>query len=151
MVDMKLLRVIITLSSLFLIYNCARGVTSSSLTQGATKNFPNPISLNQNEVYDTGKYLWTNTQYLNFFLNNEEKKLHQSSIYYSLNNLPDNEVTKWHYTQNNSLGMVRVIHSYQVSDGYCRIYQALIEVDNSTKHWTNKACKRGSNNWVFLK
>ena len=150
MVDMKLLRVIITLSSLFLIYNCAQGFTSSS-TQGAIKNLPNPISLNQNEIYDTGKYLWTNTQYLNFFLNNEEKKLHQSSVYHSLNNVPDNEVTKWNYTQNNSLGVVRVIHSYQVSDGYCRIYQALIEVDNSTKHWTNKACKRGCSNWVFLK
>jgi hypothetical protein len=150
MTDMKSLRVIIILSSFFLIYNCTQVVTSSS-TQGVIKNFPNPISLNQNQVYDTGRYLWTNTQYLNFSLNNEEKKLHQSSVYHSLNNLPDNEVTKWHYTQNNSLGMVRVIHSYQISDGYCRIYQALIEVDNSTKHWTNKACKHANSSWIFLK
>jgi hypothetical protein len=150
MVDMKLLRVIITLSSLFLIYNCTQGVISSP-TNGLIKNIPNPISLNKNQVYDTGRYSWNNSQYLNFSLSNEEKKLHQSSVYHSLNNLPDNEVTKWHYNQNNSLGMVRVIHSYEISNGYCRIFQALIEVDNSAKHWTNKACKKGSSNWVFLK
>jgi len=59
MVDMKLLRVIITLSSLFLIYNCTQGVISSP-TNGLIKNIPNPISLNKNQVYDTGRYSWNN-------------------------------------------------------------------------------------------
>jgi len=150
MVDMKLLKVIIILSSFFLTSNCAQGV-SSFPTQGSIKNIPNPISLNKNEVNDPGRYSWNNVQYLNFSLSNEEKKLHQSSVYNSLNNLPDNEITRWYFKSNNSTGLVRIIHSFQVSSGYCRIYQALIEVDNSAKNWTNKACKHGYSDWIFLK
>jgi hypothetical protein len=150
MVDMKLLKVIIILSSFFLLYNCTQGVIYSP-TNGLIKNIPNPISLVKNEVNDPGRYSWTNVQYLNFSLSNEEKKLHQSSVYNSLNNLPDNEITRWYFKSNNSLGLVRIIHSFEVSNGYCRIYQALIEVDNSAKHWTNKACKHGYSDWIFLK
>ena len=105
----------------------------------------------ENEVNDPGRYSWNNVQYLNFSLSNEEKKLHQSSVYNNLNNLPDNEITRWYFKSNNSLGLVRIIHSFEVSNGYCRIYQALIEVDNSAKHWTNKACKHGYSDWIFLK
>jgi hypothetical protein len=152
MVDMKLLRVIIISSSFFLISNCAQGFSVTSPTQKSINNIPNPLSLNENQINDPGRYLWSNSQYLDFFLSNDEKKLHQSAIYHSLNNASNNEITEWHFKPNNSFGMIRVIYSFEVSNGYCRIYQALIEVDNLTKHWTNKACKRGTaSNWVFLK
>jgi hypothetical protein len=151
MVDMRLYKVIIILSSIFLLSNCAQGVVSTNSTQGLIKNIPSPLNLNENQMYDPGGYLWSNTQYLNFFLNNEEKKLHQSAVYHALNNTPNNGVSMWYSKTNNSNGMVRVFHSFQTSTGYCRIYQALIEVNDVSRHQTNKACKSGLSDWVFLK
>ena len=110
-------------------------------TQGLIKNMPLPLNLNENQMSDPGKYTWTNNQYLNFFLSNDEKKLHQSAVYHTLNNVPNNEVSTWYSKTNNSNGMVRVFHSFQTSTGYCRVYQTLIEVNNLSKHQTNKACK----------
>ncbi len=105
----------------------------------------------ENELRNPGQYSWNNKQYLNFFLQDEEKKLHQSAVYYSLNNIRDNEITKWHSKNNNTFGIVKIIHSFEVSTGYCRVYQAVIQSENLAKQWTNKACKRGSSDWIFLK
>ena len=151
MEDMRLFRVIIILSSFFLISNCTQGVVSTSPTQGLIKNMPYPLNLNENQIHDPGRYIWTNTQYLNFSLSIEEKKLHQSAVYHTLNNALNNEVSTWYSKTNNSNGMVRVFHSFQTSTGYCRIYQALIEVNDVSKHQTNKACRSGLSDWVFLK
>lgn len=148
---MKLLKVIIILSSFFFISNCNLGDYSIKKNFNLTENIPAPSYLNTNERNDPGKYLWRNTQYLDFSLNNDDKKLHQSAIYHTLNNLDNNQITRWYSKDNTTFGIVRVIDSFEVSNGYCRIYQTVIEVDNIFKNWTNKACKRGNSEWIFLK
>ena len=151
MEGMKLFKVITISSSLLLLSQCISQSQSIATIDKLKNNFPNPVMLTENELRNPGQYSWNNKQYLNFFLQDEEKKLHQSAVYNSLNNVRDNEITKWHSKNNNTFGMVKIIHSFEVSTGYCRVYQAVIQSENLAKQWTNKACKRGSSDWIFLK
>jgi hypothetical protein len=150
MVDMKSFRVIIILSSL-LLTNCASSNSSFvKETEGTFINMPDPVSLGDGRLAEPGRFLWNHMQYLRFSLNDEEKKLHQSAVYHALNNTPNGPITSWNSKERLAQGKVRVIHSFQTSDGYCRVYQALIEVNGSSRHWINKACKRVYSDWVFL-
>ena len=151
MEDMKLFRVITILSSLLFLNQCIPQSQSIVTIDKFKNNFPNPLMLTENELRNPGQYSWNNKQYFNFFLQDEEKKLHQSAVYNSLNNVRDNEITKWHSKNNNTFGIVKIIHSFEVSTGYCRVYQTVIQLENQARQLTNKACKRGSSNWVFLK
>ena len=151
MEGMKLFKVITISSSLLFLSQCISQSQSIATIDKLKNNFPNPVMLTENELRNPGQYSWNNKQYLNFFLQDEEKKLHQSAVYYSLNNIRDNEITKWHSKNNNTFGIVKIIHSFEVSTGYCRVYQVVIQSENLAKQWTNKACKRGSSDWIFLK
>jgi hypothetical protein len=150
MVDMKSFRVIIILSSL-LLTNCASSGGYVKETEGTFIGMPDPISLGDGRLAEPGRFLWNHMQYLRFSLNDDEKKMHQSAVYHALDNVPNGPVTTWHSRERLAQGKVRVVHSFEVSNGYCRVYQALIEINGSSRHWTNKACKRGTSNgdWVF--
>lgn len=149
MVDMKSFQVIIILSSL-LLPNCASSNSYVKETEGTFINMPDPISLGDGRLAEPGRFLWNHMQYLRFSLNDDEKKQHQSAVYHALNNSPNGPITGWNSRERLSQGKVRVIHSFQTSTGYCRVYQALIEINGSSRHWTNKACKSGNSDWVFL-
>jgi len=152
MVDMKLFRVIIILSSLLLLQNCAsRGVQTVKETQGLFANFPEPVSLGENQMWTAPGMMWTAIQYMRFSLNDEEKKLHQSAVYHALNNAENGAITQWHSRKRLAQGKVRIIHTFPTSDGYCRVYQAYIELNGASRHWTNNACKSFLGKWLFLK
>lgn len=150
MEDMKLLKAIIISSSLFLLANCAGNMQTVKETQGSLLNMPEPVSLGEGRLAAPGRYLWNQMQYLRFSLNDDEKKMHQSAVYHALNNTPNGPTTEWHSRERLAQGKVRIVHSFETSDGYCRVYQALIEVNGAARHWTNKACKSGTSSWIFL-
>ena len=78
--------------------------------------------------------------------------MHRSAVYHALNNTKNGEVTKWYGKDRNSAGVVRVIHSYPESRGYCRVYQSFIKLNGATRHMTNNACMHGGYNiWRFVK
>ena len=147
---MKSFQVIIILSSL-LLTNCASSGGYVRETEGTFISMPDPISLGDGRLAEPGRFLWNHMQYLRFSLNDDEKKMHQSAVYHALDNVPNGPVTTLHSRERLAQGKVRVVHSFEVSNGYCRVYQALIEINGSSRHWTNKACKRGTSNgdWVF--
>jgi len=149
MVDMKSFQVIIILSSL-LLTNCASSNSYVRETQGEFLKMPDPVSLGDGRLAEPGRFLWNHMQYLRFSLNDDEKKMHQSAVYHALNNSPNGPITTWNSRERLAQGKVRVIHSFQTSTGYCRVYQALIEINGSSRDWTNKACKSGNSDWVFL-
>lgn len=150
---MRLFRVIIILSSLLLLQNCAsRGVQTVKETQGLFSSFPEPVTLGEHQLWSAPGMLWSHIQYLRFSLNDEEKKLHQSAVYHSLNNAENGAITQWHSKKRLAQGKVRVIQSFPTSDGYCRVYQSFIQLNGTSRHFTNNACKRfGGAGWVFLK
>lgn len=142
MVDMKLFKVITILSSLFILTSCA-GVGSNYIkeTEGTFLNFPEPVTLGENQLWSAPGMLWSHIQYLRFSLNDEEKKMHQSAVYHALNNAANGEITGWHSRDRLAQGKVRVIHSFPISGGRCRVYQSFIELNGTIRHWTNNACK----------
>jgi len=144
---MRLFKVIIVLSSLLL--------STSALannTPGDAKEMPPPIWLGDDVKYSMPAFLFRSTQYLRFRLKKEEKKMHESAVFFALTNTQNGKIVSWYSKKRLAAGKVRVIHSYPISGGYCRTYQAYIKVNGKERHMTNNACKYvGAPSWSFYK
>lgn len=144
--DMRLLKVIIILCSFMF---CA--VAQAKSNKPLETELPPPIFFGDDTKYSMPHYLWRHTQYLRFRLSKSEKQKHQSAVYYMLNNLENGKVVSWYSDKRMAGGKARVIHSYPISGGYCRQYQAFIQVKNKSKHTTNNACRYDTALWFFYK
>ena len=84
MEDMRLFRVIIVLSSLLFLTNCAsNGVQTVKETHGSLNtDMPELPSMGEKYMSMPGM-LWNGVQYLRFNLNDKEKMLHQSAVYHT--------------------------------------------------------------------
>ena len=156
MEDMKLFKVITVLTSLFLLTNCTMSSTKNvsivpQETNGALATLPYPVMLGEGEIWSAPGMLWNGIQYMRFNLNKSEKKLHQQAVYHSLNNAQIGEITAWHSKKRSATGKIRVVHQFPTSDGHCRVYQSYIQLNGAQRHMTNKACKRLTQAWLFLK
>ena len=82
-------RVIILLSSLLLLQNCASNgihkVNTTKETEGKFVDMPAPAMLTESELLTLPGMLWNGIQYMRFSLNRDEKRLHQSAVYHALN------------------------------------------------------------------
>jgi surface antigen len=134
------------------ISNCRGNIQTVTETQGIFLEFPQPSTLGEKEIWTAPGMLWNGIQYLRFSLSDEEKKMHQSAVYHALNNSNNSEITSWYSKERLANGKIRVIHSFPISDGHCRVYQSLISLNGATRHFTNNACKRFyATSWLFLK
>ena len=121
-----------------------------SETEGNLENMPNPTFLGEEEMYGLTMFVWRYTQFMRFRLNKEEKGLHKSAVFFMLQNAPNGKITSWYNKKRKANGKVRVIQSYPVSGGYCRVYQAYIKLNGSERHTTNIGCKMdGAVTWKF--
>ena len=154
---MKLLKAIIVLSSiLFLTTNCTTGTVTlnkpSSEMNGSLVEMPQPMFLGDDVRYSMPAFLWRTTQFMRFSLNKEEKQMHQSAVFFMLNNAKNGEIVSWYSKERLANGKVRVIHSYPTGAGLCRTYQAYIKLNGTERHMTNNACKTNwSIGWSFYK
>ena len=157
MEDMKLLKVIIVLSSILLfLTNCTTGTVTlnkpSAETNGSLLEMPTPMFLGDDVKYSMPAFFFRTTQYLRFSLNKEEKQLHESAVFFMLDNAKNLEIVSWYSKKRLVNGKVRVIHSYPTGSGLCRTYQAYIKVGGTERHMTNNACKKNwSISWTFYK
>ncbi len=152
MENMRLFKVIIVLSSLFFSVNAWAGAKTPGEHNGTIGNMPEPKYLGDDLKYSMPAFLWRQTQYMRFRLNSTEKKLHESAVFFMLNEVPNGKIVSWYSKKRLANGKVRVIHSYPISGGYCRTYQAYIKVKGKERHMTNNACKYiGSPSWSFYK
>tara|TARA_Y100001938_G_scaffold137938_1_gene202790 strand:+ start:984 stop:1391 length:408 start_codon:yes stop_codon:yes gene_type:complete len=133
---------------------CA-GVTTNkkpSDTKGYIGEMPDPIWLGNDPKYSMPAFLFRRTQFLRFNLNKTEKKMHESAVFFALNNTQNGKIVSWYSKKRLAAGKVRVIHSYPISGGYCRTYQAFIKLNGKERHTTNNACKYiGTPSWSFYK
>ena len=154
---MKLLKVITILSSLVFLTNCSSTTGSTnnfkpSDTNGMMAEMPAPVFFGDNLEYSMPQFLWRSTQYLRFRLNKDEKKMHQSAVFFMLENAKNGEIVSWYSDKRLANGKVRVIKSYPISGGFCRTYQAYIKLNGADRHTTNNACLYlGSPTWSFYK
>ena len=149
---MKLLKVI-TISISLILFSTQLFAGSLPKEQNDTLgNMPSPIWLGDDLKYSMPAFLWRQTQYMGYRLNKKEKMQHQSAVFFMLNNAKNGEVVSWYSEKRLAGGKVRVIHSYPISGGYCRTYQAYIKVNGKERHMTNNACKYiGTPSWSFYK
>jgi len=113
---------------------------------------PAPMFLGEDIKYSMPAFLWRQTQFMRFRLKKDEKKMHKSAVFFMLDNVENGEVVSWYSDERLANGHVRVIHSYPISGGYCRTYQAYIKLNGAERHMTNNACKYiGSPSWSFYK
>jgi len=154
---MKLLKVITVWSSILLfLTSCSTGTVTlnrpNSEISGSLLEMPVPIYLGDDVQYSMPAFFWRTTQYLRFSLNKEEKQLHESAVFFMLNNVKNGEIVSWYSKKRLVNGKVRVIHSYPTGSGLCRTYQAYIKVNGTERHMTNNACKMSHNTtWIFYK
>ena len=154
---MKLLKVITVWSSILLfLTNCTTGTVTlnkpSAEMNGSMLEMPTPMFFGDDVKYSMPAFLWRRTQYLRFSLNKEEKQLHQSAVFFMLDNARNGEIISWYSKKRKVNGKVRVIHSYPTGQGLCRTYQAYIKVNGTERHMTNNACKNSMNiTWSFYK
>tara|TARA_R110000803_G_scaffold39788_2_gene85833 strand:- start:3364 stop:3816 length:453 start_codon:yes stop_codon:yes gene_type:complete len=148
---MKLYKVIIALISLLVLSEVAlAGSNKPTDTNGTIGSMPTPTLLGDDLKYSMPAYLFRYTQFMRFRLNKEEKAMHQSAVFFMLQDVPNGKIVSWYSKKRLANGKVRVIHSYPISGGYCRTYQAYIKLNGKEKHTTNNACKyMGSPSWSF--
>ena len=151
---MKSYKAIIALISFLVLTEVAlAGSKKPADTNGTIGNMPMPRLLGDDLKYSMPAFLWRNTQFMRFRLNKEEKKMHQSAVFFMLNDVPNGKIVSWYSKKRLANGKVRVIHSYPISGGYCRTYQAYIKLNGKERHMTNNACKYigADQTWVFYK
>ena len=148
---MKLLKVIIISISVWLI---SINVNSKDLPGEANEllgTLPDPVWIDDPQM-NFPNFLFRYSQYLGMKLKKEEKVQHQGAVFYMLNNAKNGELVSWYSDIRLAVGKVRLIHTYPISGGYCRTYQAFIKINAQQKHMTNNACKYiGAQTWVFYK
>ena len=121
-------------------------------TEGNIGEMPAPKWLGDDLKYSMPAFLFRRTQYMRFSLNREEKKMHESAVFFALTITQNGKIVSWYSKKRLAAGKVRVIHSYPISGGYCRTYQAYIKVNGKERHMTNNACKYiGTPSWSFYK
>ena len=149
---MRLFKVITVLISLLLSSTALAGGNKPSDTKGPIGDMPPPIWLGDDVKYSMPAFLFRYTQFLRFSLKKDEKKMHESAVFFALTSTQNGKVVSWYSKKRLAAGKVRVIHSYPISGGYCRTYQAYIKVNGKERHMTNNACKYiGSPSWSFYK
>jgi len=120
--------------------------------KGTIGDMPEPMILGDDLKYSMPAYLFRKTQFMRFRLNGTEKKLHESAVFFALTNAENGKIVSWYSKERLANGKVRIIHSYPISGGYCRTYQAYIKLNGKERHMTNNACKYiGSPSWSFYK
>ena len=149
---MKLFKVIIVLISLCVTGSAFADSKLPGETEGHMGDMPAPKWLGDDLKYSMPAFVFRRTQFLRFSLTKEEKIMHQSAVFFMLQDVPNGKIVSWYSKKRLAGGKVRVIHSYPISGGYCRTYQAYIKVNGKERHMTNNACKYiGTPSWSFYK
>ena len=152
MENMRLFKVIIVLISVLFGTSAFADDKKPSEHNGTIGGMPSPEWLGDDLKYSMPAYLFRRTQFLRFRLNKDEKKMHESAVFFALTNTENGKIVSWYSKKRLANGKVRVIHSYPISGGYCRTYQAYIKLNGKERHMTNNACKYvGSPSWSFYK
>ena len=145
-------KVITVLISLLLSSTVLADSNKLTETKGTIGDMPPPIWLGDDPKYSMPAFLFRWTQYMRFRLNKDERKMHESAVVFALTSTQNGKIVSWYSKERLVAGKVRVIHSYPISGGYCRTYQAYIKVNGKERHMTNNACKYiGTRSWSFYK
>ena len=84
---MRLFKVITVLISLLLSSTALADSHNLKETKGTIGDMPAPIWLGDDPKYSMPAFLFRRTQFLRFSLKREEKKMHESAVFFALTNM----------------------------------------------------------------
>ena len=98
---MKLFKAITVWSSILLfLTNCTTGTVTlnkpNAEMTGSLLEMPIPIYLGDEGSISMPGFFFRKTQFLRFSLKKEEKQMHQSAVFYMLENIPNGEIVSWY-------------------------------------------------------
>jgi hypothetical protein len=111
---MRLFKVITVLISLLLSSTALAGNTTPGDTKGHIGDMPAPVWLGDDIKYSMPAFLFRRTQFLRFSLKREEKKMHESAVFFALTSTQNGKIVSWYSKERLAAGKVRVIHSYPI-------------------------------------
>ena len=88
--------IIISISFLFIATASLAGSKNPQETKGTLLELPYPTWFGDNEAISMTQFLFRTTQYMRFRLNKQEKKEHESAVFFMLDNVPDGEIVSWY-------------------------------------------------------
>ena len=155
---MKLFRIILVLTSLLLITNCAPSSKKVDINTVKKENkLPEPDFLIPDASYMAATEGWDLRQFLSFrflalspYFTNKEANLHKNTVFTALDNMKDFEVVSWYSPKRDAGGKVRPIFTYPEGSGICRDFQVLLYIGKKARSKTLTACKKNWNiTWSF--
>ena len=155
---MKLFRIILVLTSLLLITNCAPSSKKVDINTVKKENkLPEPDFLLRDAQYLTAcqGQNWDLRQLLNFRFwelspfTNKEANLHETTVYTALNHMKDFVVVSWYSKKRDAGGKVRPIFTYAINGCICRDYQVLLYTGKKARSKTLTGCKNYYDYWGF--
>lgn len=84
-------------------------------------------------------------------LDRADKRIYMQSLMIMLDNAPLGKTVEWYSDTNPSVrGQMRVVYGYQITNGYCRVYQSEVFKDGNAKSWQEYACRSlDKPQWTF--
>ena len=150
METMRLFKVITVLISLLISGSALADSNKLKETEGNIGDMPPPILLGDDLKYSMPAFLWRRTQYMRFSLNREEKKMHESAVFFALTSKQNGKIVSWYSKKRDAGGKVRPLFTYGINSGICRDFQVLLYIEKKARHKTFTACKSiGQLDWNF--
>ncbi|MBL6759003.1 MAG: hypothetical protein ISQ17_04550 [Pelagibacteraceae bacterium] len=156
---MKLFRIILVLSSLLILTNCA-GVHPQKIDISKIKKdrkLPEPNFFIPDAQYKTTGQgsSWNLRQFMDFrfwsppFFNSKEQKQHKAAVYMALNHVKNLEVVSWYSKSRDAGGKIRPIFTYGINSSTCRDFQVLLYIEKKARSKTFTGCKFVWGYWNF--
>ena len=156
---MKLFRIILVLSSLLILTNCA-GVHPQKIDISKIKKdrkLPEPNFFIPDAQYKTTGQgsSWNLRQFRDFrfwsppFFNSKEQKQHKAAVYMALNHVKNLEVVSWYSKSRDAGGKIRPIFTYGINSSTCRDFQVLLYIEKKARSKTFTGCKFVWGYWNF--
>jgi|SRR5210317_711201 len=129
------MRLLILVLGSILLTNCAgnHNVNDSNSYKSVNKHYGN--------VSSSANLLYNYTLSKRYSLSKQDKEKQRNTVFYALNNLEEGKVVKWHNTDKNSWGAVKIVASYPTGSGYCRIVFSEIGKKDKSRFYKETACK----------
>jgi surface antigen len=85
-------------------------------------------------------------------LSSEDRRMHTQAILVALNQTQNGEIVEWVGPVSGAGGQVRVVYTYNVGDGFCRVFQSHVVNNGDVSQYQQTACVHyNDQGWTFLR
>jgi surface antigen len=114
-------------------------------------SLPMSITGKAQAVFDVnGKPKGLFGSFFNRGLSSEDRRQHIQAIMVALEKSQNGELVEWWGRESGDRGIVRVVYTYGVGTGYCRVFQTYLVIDGDVSQYQETAClELNQKGWEF--